>query len=109
MHAREKKVEVSEMMYLRNIFGTRRVDRVRNGIIRENCGCELSVLERIERNVLNWFGHAERMGEWKRKGYLREYIGQMWRVAGGEGDRREGGGMKRKICCWGEDRTKGRE
>ena len=25
--------------------------------------CELSVLERIERNVLKWFRHVERMGE----------------------------------------------
>ena len=30
---------------------------------RERCRCELSVLERIERNVLKWFGHLERMGE----------------------------------------------
>ena len=54
-------------MYLRlcvsATFGTRRVDRVRNAIIRERCGCELSVLERIERNVLKWFGYVERMGE----------------------------------------------
>ena len=27
------------------------------------CGRELNVLERIERNVLKWFGHVERMGE----------------------------------------------
>ena len=47
---------------LRNICGIRRVDRVRNAI-RESCGCELSVLERNEGNVLKWFGHVERMGE----------------------------------------------
>ena len=40
-------------MCVRNICGTRRVNRVRNAIIRERCGCELCVLERIERNVLN--------------------------------------------------------
>ena len=50
---------------MRNICGIRRVDRVRNAIIRERCGCELSVLERIERSVLKWFGHVERMGEEK--------------------------------------------
>ena len=48
---------------MRNICAIRRVNRVRNVIIRERCGCELSVLERIERNVLKWFGHVERMGE----------------------------------------------
>ena len=46
-----------------NICGIRKVDRVGNEIIRERCGCELSVLERIERNVFKWFGNAERRGE----------------------------------------------
>ena len=27
------------------------------------CGCELSALERIEDNVLKWFGRVERMGQ----------------------------------------------
>ena len=49
----------------------KRVDRVRSAIIRERCGCELSVLERIERNVLKWFGHVERMGE--ERSVKREY------------------------------------
>ena len=48
-----RKIKVFEVMCLRNICGIRGVDRVRNAIIRERCGCELSVLERIERNVLN--------------------------------------------------------
>ena len=51
------------MMCLRNICGIKKVDRVRNAIIRERCGCELSVLKRIERNVLKWFGHVERIVE----------------------------------------------
>ena len=36
---------------------------MKNALIRERCGYELSVLERIERNVLKWFGHVERKGE----------------------------------------------
>ena len=40
-----------------------RVGRMRNTIIRERCGYELSVRERIERNVLKWFGHVEGMEE----------------------------------------------
>ena len=64
LSAQEKRnIEVFEMMCLRHICGIRRVDRVRNASIRERCRCELSVLERIERNVLKWFCHAERMGE----------------------------------------------
>ena len=46
---------------MRNICGIRRVDRGRNAVVRERC--ELSVLERIERKVLKWFGHVERVGE----------------------------------------------
>ena len=57
----KRKIEVFEMMCLRNICGIRRVDKVRNAVIRY--GCELSLLERIERNVLKWFGHVERRGE----------------------------------------------
>ena len=48
---------------MRNICCIRRIDRVKSSIVRERCGCELSVLERIERNVLKWIGHMERMGE----------------------------------------------
>ena len=40
---------------LRNICDIRRLDRVRNSLIRERCGWELSVLERMERNLLKWF------------------------------------------------------
>ena len=56
-----RKTELFEMMCLRNICGIRRIDRVRNAIIREMCGRELNVLERIEKNALKWFGHVERM------------------------------------------------
>ena len=45
----ERRGERFEVMCLRNICGIRRVDRGINAMIRE--GCELSVLERIERNV----------------------------------------------------------
>ena len=36
---------------------------MRNAIIREICRCGLSVLERIERNVLKCLGHVKRMGK----------------------------------------------
>ena len=50
---------------MRNICGIRRVDRVRNAITRERCGCELNVLERIDRKVLKLFGYVEKMDEEK--------------------------------------------
>ena len=43
--------------------------------------CELSLLERIKRNVLKWFGHVERMGEGR-------LVKRMYR-ANVEGNRRE--------------------
>ena len=43
---------------MRNVCGTRRVDRVR-----KRCEFELSVLDGIEKNLLKWYGHVERMGE----------------------------------------------
>ena len=61
--------EVLEKMCLRSICDIRRVNGVRNAIIRERCGCELSVLERIERNVLKWFRHVE-----KKKEIRTEYV-----------------------------------
>ena len=68
---------------MRNRCGIRKVDRVRNAIIRERWGCELSLLEKKnERNMLKWFGHVER---W--------YIGQMWRVTWGEEDHKEDEGI----------------
>ena len=44
-----------------NICGVKRVDRVRNSLIRERCGCELNVLEIIERNVFKCFGNLEKL------------------------------------------------
>ena len=88
MH-RRRKIEVFEMMCLSNISRIRRVDRVRNAIIRERCRCELSVLERIERVKM-----VQGCGKNESKGWLKECIGQMWRVTGGEGDCREDEGIK---------------
>ena len=58
-----RKIKVFEVMRLRNICGIRRRDRVRNSLIRKRSGYELSLLRRVERNTLTWFGHVERKGE----------------------------------------------
>ena len=68
---------------------TREHLRVRNAIIRERRRCELSVLERIERNMLKWFRHVEKMGE--ERLVKRVYQANV-EVTGGEGDHREDGG-----------------
>ena len=41
----------------------RRIDKMRNEFIRELCGVEKGMLERIGESILGWFGHMERMDE----------------------------------------------
>ena len=60
---------------------------MKNAIIKERYGCELSVLENIERNVLKLFGNAERMGE--------ERLVKRVHQANGEGNRERGRPQKR--------------
>ena len=57
-----RKLEVFEKMCLRSICGIRRVNRMKNLQMRKRFWCELSVLERVERNILKWFGHVEGIG-----------------------------------------------
>merc|ERR1712002_855444 len=40
----------------------RRIDMVPNVRIREMCGKNVGVSERMDQGVLRWFGHVERMG-----------------------------------------------
>jgi hypothetical protein len=43
--------------------GVRLIDRVRNVEIRRRCGLKDDVVTRIERGMLRWFGHFERMND----------------------------------------------
>merc|ERR1712002_1395453 len=51
-----------EMNCLRNICGRRRIDKIPNVRIREMCGKNVGVCERMDQAVLRWFEHVERMG-----------------------------------------------
>merc|ERR1712002_339685 len=57
-----KRMEAVKMNCLRNICGRRRIDRVPNVRIREMCGKNVGVSERMDQGGLRWFGHVERMG-----------------------------------------------
>jgi hypothetical protein len=39
------------------------IDTVRNEDVCRRCGSEVSIGERMDRNVLSWYGHVERMEE----------------------------------------------
>ena len=44
-----------------NLLGIRRMGKVPNALIRKLCGETESVDEKIDKGVLGWFGHVERM------------------------------------------------
>jgi hypothetical protein len=45
------------------MIGVNMSDRVRNKVIRKECGVKEDVVTKIEKYMLRWFGHVERM-EW---------------------------------------------
>ena len=57
----ENRLLVFEMMCLRKIMGVTRRDRIRNTKIRKTLGSELTVLDRVSRKRLLYFGHVQRM------------------------------------------------
>lgn len=63
MRAEEKnKLDVTEMNCLRSMCGVTRRDRVRNEVVRRRVGVPETLSKRVDRKVLKWFGHVERMG-----------------------------------------------
>src|SRR5678815_6092076 len=48
---------------LRGVLGVRRINKMRNELIREWCGVKKGVNERINESMLRWFGHVERMND----------------------------------------------
>ena len=62
-------LNVFEMKCLRPMVGVTRWDRIRNEEIQRKAGMEETVAEKVDRRVLRWFGHVERMdeGRWPRK------------------------------------------
>ena len=63
--AERRKVNVLEMKCLRSLFGVSRMDRVRNEEVRRRAGIERVLASRADQRVLRWFGHVERMDEYR--------------------------------------------
>ena len=59
------KVNVLEMKCLTSLVGVSRIDRVRNKAIRIRAGIERELASRADQRVLKWFGHVERMDEYR--------------------------------------------
>ena len=63
--AERRKVNVLEMKCLRSLVGVSRTDRVRNEEVRRRAGIETEVASRADQRVLRWFGHMERVDEYR--------------------------------------------
>ena len=63
--AERRKVNVLEMKCLRSLVGVTRMDRVRNEEVRMRAGIERELASRADQRVLRWFGHVERMGDYR--------------------------------------------
>ena len=73
-------MNVLEMKCLRSLVGVSRMDRVRNEEVRWRAGIERELASRADQRVLRWFGHVERMDEYRmaRRLFMAEVSG--WRV-----------------------------
>ena len=63
--AERRKVNVLEMKCLRSLVGVLRMDRVRNEKVRRRAGIERELASREDQGVSRWFGHVERMDEYR--------------------------------------------
>ena len=71
------KVNVNEMKCLRSLVGVSRMDRVMNEEVRRRAGIEMELASRADQRVLRWFGHVERMDDYRmtRKVLMAEVSG----------------------------------
>ena len=63
--AERRKVNVLEMKCLRSLVGVSRMDRVGNEAVRRRAVIERELASRADQRVLRWFGHVERMDDYR--------------------------------------------
>ena len=63
--AERRKVNDLEIKCLRSLIVVSRMDRVRNEEVRRRAGIERELASRADQRVLRWFGHVERMDEYR--------------------------------------------
>ena len=82
--AERRKVNVLEMKCLRSLAGVARMGRVNNEEVRRRAGIENELSSRADQRVLRWFGHVERMDEYRIA--RRADGGSKWRACTKETD-----------------------
>ncbi|KAI5643560.1 hypothetical protein NE865_04362 [Phthorimaea operculella] len=77
----ESRINAVEMRALRSMIGVKLSDRIRNSVIRERCGIKEDIVTGIEKGMLRWFGHVERMNERRltKKVYMASVDGNVGR------------------------------
>ena len=63
--ADRRKINVLEMKCLRSLAGVSRMDRFKNEEVRRRAGIERELASRVDQRVLRWFGHVERMDQYR--------------------------------------------
>ena len=58
-------MNVLDMKCLRSLVGVSRMDGVRNKEVCRRAGIERELASRADQRVLRWFGHVERMDEYR--------------------------------------------
>ena len=76
--AERRKVYVLEMKCLKSLVGVSRMDSVRNEEVRRRAGLERELASRVDLRVLRWFGHEERMDEYRmaRRVFMAEVVSE---------------------------------
>ena len=59
------KVNVLEIKCLRSLIGMSQMDRIRNEEVRRRAIIERKLASRADQRILIWFGHVERMDEFR--------------------------------------------
>ena len=79
--AERRKVNVLEMKCLRSFVGVSRMDRVRNEEVRRRAGIGMELASRADQRVLRWFGHVERMDDYRmaRRVFMAKVSGEQVR------------------------------
>ena len=75
--AERRKVNVLEMKCLISLVGVSRMERARNEEVRRRAGIERELASCADQRVLRWFGHVERIDEYRRarRGLMAEVNG----------------------------------
>ena len=60
-----RKVNGLEMKCLRSLVGVSQMDRIRNEEVLRRAGIERELASRADQRVLRWFGHVERMDDYR--------------------------------------------